>query len=109
MDVIASFGRATGDKGVLYKYQNPHLAVLVSASNELKAQAHEGSEYGRVQVIDTTTGAVVHSVRVPAIRGEIKAAMVENWLVFAWMERDGWRIGSTELYEEPSGKSKGVT
>ena len=109
MDVIASFGRAKGDKGVLYKYQNPHLSVLVTASNPAKAQAHEGDEYGRVQVIDTTHGAVVHSVKVPAIRGEIRAAMVENWLVFAWLERDGWRIGSTELYEDREGKGKGVT
>lgn len=105
MDVVASFGRATGDKGVLYKYQNPHLTIVVTASQE--SQAQEGIEYGKVQVVDTTTGAVVHGVQVPAIRGEVKAAMVENWLVYAWLERDGWRLGSTELYEEKSGK--GVT
>ena len=116
MDAIASFGRATGDKGVLYKYQNPHLSVLVTAAQRPQGmpllavgskENEDLAEYGKVQVVDTASGSVMYAVQVPAIRGEVRAAMVENWLVYAWLESDGWRVGSTELYEDRA--SKGLT
>jgi hypothetical protein len=31
--------------------------------------------------------------------------MVENWLVFAWVEAGGWRISSVELYEDRESSS----
>lgn len=113
MDSVASFGRATGGKGVLYKYLNPHLEVVVTARTterhhhyQKQQQRHdrEETEDAKVQVVDTTTGAIVYAVQVSAIRGQVRAAMVENWLVFAWLERDGWRLGSVEVYEERKGE-----
>jgi hypothetical protein len=95
---VASFGRALGDKAVLYKYLNPHLLVVSSVSPFNAA--------GHVYVIDSTTGASVHEVDIPHVVGaHVRAAMVENWLVYAWLEGPtsaspgGWRIASVELYE----------
>lgn len=103
---IASFGRALGDKSVLYKYYNPHLLVVASVS-PLSATGH-------VYVVDSTTGASVHEVSIPGVVGEhLRAAMVENWLVYAWLEAaagdnpGGWRIASVELYESGDEQSVG--
>lgn len=93
----ASFGRALGDKSVLYKYLNPHLEVVTTVS-PLK-------NIGAVYVIDTTTGATVYEAEIPYVVGNnLRAVMVENWLVYAWLENsptstEGWRLASVELYE----------
>lgn len=104
---IASFGRALGDKSVLYKYLNPHLLIVASVS-PLSATGH-------VYVVDSTTGASVHEVSIPQVVGEhLSAAMVENWLVYAWLEAPagdnpgGWRIASVELYEAPTSREESV-
>lgn len=104
---IASFGRALGDKSVLYKYYNPHLLVAATVS-PLSATGH-------IYVIDSTTGASVHEASIPGVVGSnLVAAMVENWLVYAWLEAPasgaatGWRIASVELYESPSSKEDSV-
>lgn len=100
----ASYGRALGDKSVLYKYLNPHLSVVTTLS-PLKAVGH-------IFVIDTATGAAVYLVDVPHVVGKhIHTAMVENWLVYAWLEAPdsatvgGWRLGSVELYEAQGDES----
>jgi hypothetical protein len=104
--VTASFGRALGDKSVLYKYLNPHLQVITSLS-PLKAIGH-------VMVVDSTTGATVYAAEIPHVVGDtIRAVMVENWLVFAWLERvpgatEGWRLSSVELYDNTA-KSAGAS
>jgi hypothetical protein len=97
-DNIASYGRPLGGKAVLYKYLNPHLVLLGSA--------HAEKGYGKVEVLDSTSGRVVYSAQVDGSRGGIKTAMVENWLVFAWKGEDGWRITSVELYEDAQGKGQ---
>lgn len=97
-DNIASFGRPLGNKGVLYKYLNPHLVVLASA--------HTEKGYGKVEVLDSTSGRVVYTAMVDIIGGQIKTAMVENWVVFAWKGEEGWRITSVELYEDVKGKGQ---
>lgn len=103
---VASFGRALGDKAVLYKYLNPHLLVVSTVS--------PFSGTGHIYVVDSTTGASVHDVDIPHVVGEhVRAAMVENWLVYAWLEgptsagAGGWRIASVELYERGDEKSVG--
>ncbi|KAL1408482.1 hypothetical protein Q8F55_005294 [Vanrija albida] len=102
---IASFGRALGDKSVLYKYLNPHLSVVTTLT--------EATATGHVYVIDTTTGATVHEVELANIVGEnVNAALVENWLVYTWLEGPGealggWRLGSVELYEDGIEQSAG--
>lgn len=100
----ASYGRALGDKEVLYKYLNPHLSV-VSTLTPLKSLGH-------VFVIDTASGATIYEVDIPRVVGKnVHAAMVENWLVYAWLEAPdsvsvgGWRIGSVELYESENNES----
>lgn len=102
----ASYGRALGDKSVLYKYMNPHLEVVTTVS-PLAARGH-------VYVIDSTTGSTVYEVEIPNVVGEnVHAVMVENWLVYAWSEATpeggvaGWRLGSVELYEDGDEKSAG--
>ncbi|WOO77878.1 ER membrane protein complex subunit 1 [Vanrija pseudolonga] len=102
---IASFGRALGDKSVLYKYLNPHLSVVTTLT--------PATATGHVYVIDTTTGTTVYEVELANIVGEnVNAALVENWLVYTWLEGPGealggWRLGSVELYEDGIEQSAG--
>jgi len=102
----ASYGRALGDKSVLYKYLNPHLQIVTTVS-PLKAVAH-------VIVIDSTTGGTVYEDEISHVVGnKVVAAMVENWLVYAWLESapdaiEGWRLASVELYDN-SGTSTGAS
>ncbi|BEI80692.1 hypothetical protein CcaverHIS002_0112210 [Cutaneotrichosporon cavernicola] len=96
---VASFGRALGDKAVLYKYLNPHLLIVTSVS--------PFTSTGHVYIIDSATGASVHEFDIPHVVGNhVRAAMVENWLVYAWLESatsgatsGGWRLASVEMYE----------
>lgn len=91
---IASFGRAVGDKSTLYKYLNPHLVVLTVINAQKSA--------GRVVVVDTTSGRQVYDVALGDIvtsKG-VQVAMSENWLVYSYLDKAGWRIGSVELYED---------
>ena len=92
MKAVASYGRALGDKSTLYKYLNPHLSVVTTASEAL--------------VIDTLTGGIVHQAAVSGV--QLEAAMVENWLVYSWLSPAGWRLASVELYEDPY-LGKGLT
>lgn len=97
---IASFGRVTGDKSTLYKYLNPHLHVVASIT---PAQSQ-----GRIMVIDSISGRTVYDAIVPdlVIRKGLIADMVENWLVYRWLDKSGWKLASVDLYED---KSQGVT
>ena len=91
---IASFGRAVGDKSTLYKYLNPHLVVLTIINAQKSA--------GRVVVVDSTSGRQVYDVALGDIvtsKG-VQVAMSENWLVYSYLDKAGWRIGSVELYED---------
>jgi hypothetical protein len=113
-DNIASFGRVLGDKSTLYKYLNPHLSVVttITAKEGSGSGSGLGSDSGSdatagsssVYVVDTTTGRIVYSATVGTTRA-ILAKMVENWLVFSWLEPGGWRISSVELYEDRESSS----
>jgi len=60
-----------------------------------------------LHILDGVTGFVVYRVDIPSEQGKecnVKAAMVENWLVYHyWDSGDGgapgWRIVSVEMYE----------
>lgn len=93
---VASYGRALGDKSTLYKYLNPHLTVITTTT--------PASNLGHVYVVDTTTGDRVYEVEIAEVRTDkgVKAAMVENWLVYAWLDGNGWKLGSVELFEKRS-------
>jgi len=97
---VASYGRAVGDKSTLYKYLNPHLLVATVLD------ASKGS--ARVIVLDSSTGRIVHQVVLREIVAErgVQTAMSENWLVYSYLDTQGWRLGSVELYENRrSGKA----
>ncbi|KAK4687456.1 ER membrane protein complex subunit 1, partial [Tremellales sp. Uapishka_1] len=92
-DTVAAFGRVTGDKSVIYKYLNPHLIVMTTII-PFTSVAH-------VYVVDITTGSRIYQAEIPDVVGdEVKAIMVENWLVYYWKEAKGWRLASVELYED---------
>jgi hypothetical protein len=93
-DAISSFGRVTGDKSTLYKYLNPHLHVVASISPV--------SQQGRVSVIDIISGRVIYEAVIPSlfIPKGIIADMVENWLVYRWLDQSGWKLASVDLYED---------
>lgn len=97
---ISSFGRVTGDKSTLYKYLNPHLHIVASITPSLSQ--------GRIAVIDILTGRAVYDAVVPdlIIKKGIIADMVENWLVYRWLDKSGWKLASVDLYED---REKGVT
>ncbi|EIW68579.1 hypothetical protein TREMEDRAFT_69081 [Tremella mesenterica DSM 1558] len=95
----ASFGKVTGDKKTLYKYLNPHLLTVTTRSES----------GGAVYVVDSVTGKVIYSTKVESANGHgVESVILENWLVYRWKGKDGWRIGSVELYENVT-DSKGET
>ena len=96
---VASFGRVLGDESTLYKYLNPHLSVVTTLT--------PSAGLAHVYVLDTTTGHVVYSAEIgDVVVGKgLRAVMVENWLVYSWLESGGWRIASVELFED---RSKGT-
>ncbi|KAL7421303.1 hypothetical protein Q5752_004188 [Cryptotrichosporon argae] len=88
----ASYARALGDKSTLAKYLNPHALVVTALVPGAQA---------RIVVLDSVSGRVVFDKEVVGAK-VIKAHMVENWLVWAWLDASGvagWRIGSVELFE----------
>jgi hypothetical protein len=91
---VASYGRAVGDKSTLYKYLNPHLLVA-TALDASKSTA-------KVIVLDSSTGRKIHEVVLKGVATEkgVQTAMSENWLVYSYLDSQGWRIGSVELYED---------
>ncbi|WWC67488.1 uncharacterized protein I206_101396 [Kwoniella pini CBS 10737] len=110
-DAVASFGRVLGDKSTLYKYLNPHLQAISTFIPSVKGVASSSSPSGtgKIYVIDSTNGKIVYETEIEGViaRGGIKIGMVENWLVFAWLDERGWKISSTELFEDTL--KKGVT
>jgi hypothetical protein len=91
---ISSFGRVTGDKATLYKYLNPHLYIVAAIS--------PSTQQGRISVLDVLTGRTVYEAVVPdlVIQKGIIADMVENWLVYRWLDKSGWKLASVDLYED---------
>lgn len=91
---IASYGRAIGDKSTLYKYLNPHLTVLTTSDVK--------HDQAKVIVLDTVSGHRIYEVvlRDIVLDKGVQVAMSDNWLVYSWLDKQGWRIASVELYED---------
>ena len=97
---IASFGRVLGDKSTLYKYLNPHLFAITTVADK--------ENRGGVKVVDEASGSIIYEVSIDHIdvAQGVKAHIVENWLVYHWLEpqdgagNGGWRMASVELYED---------
>ncbi|KAI9451269.1 DUF1620-domain-containing protein [Lactarius psammicola] len=98
---VASLGKVLGNRTTLYKYLNPHLFAVTTASL--------GS--CGVYVIDAAKGSIVYHVSIATGRGgegcDLHATLVENWLVYVYWEEEyqwvgqtkGRRLVSVELYE----------
>ena len=59
-------------------------------------------------IIDSISGRTVYDAVVPdlVIRKGLIADMIENWLVYRWLDKSGWKLASVDLYED---RSQGVT
>jgi len=93
---IASFGKVLGNRTTLYKYLNPRLfSVLTATPTKAKCGLY---------VLDSMKGTIVYRTEVNAsARGcEIKTALIDNWLVYHYYDdagAKGYRIVSVEFYE----------
>ncbi|KAG5636275.1 hypothetical protein H0H81_008561 [Sphagnurus paluster] len=106
---IASLGKVLGNRTTLYKYLNPRLFVLLTAPKPGGEPAQSCGLY----VVDAAKGSVVYRTGLPAVGGkgkdacDIKASLVENWLVYHYYDPEwtgagltkGWRMVTVELYE----------
>ncbi|RDB18117.1 ER membrane protein complex subunit 1 [Hypsizygus marmoreus] len=118
--VVASLGKVLGNRTTLYKYLNPRLFVLITAPRVPFGTDREGKEEKKacgIYVLDAAKGSVVYRAAVPlGVSGkvgggvgvcDVKATLVENWLVYHYYDEEyagtgqtkGWRVVSVELYE----------
>ncbi|KAF8577387.1 DUF1620-domain-containing protein [Ramaria rubella] len=98
---VAAIGKVLGDRRTLYKYLNPHLVAILTASRATPPRCS-------VYLIDGAKGTILYHASVPASDGvcRTQAAFTENWLVYHYYEAEssslgtkGYRIVSVELYE----------
>ncbi|KAF8963227.1 hypothetical protein BDZ97DRAFT_1038548 [Flammula alnicola] len=100
---VASVGKVLGNRTTLYKYLNPRLFTVLTASPTRSMCG--------IYVVDSTKGTVVYHAEVKATNKgcEIKPSLVENWLVYHYYEDEvaggtvggtkGYRMVSVEFYE----------
>ena len=105
-DPVASLGKVLGNRTTLYKYLNPNLVGVVTGPPST-ASVDEKATCG-VYLLDGAKGTIVYHAVVPSVRGrcDVKAALVENWLVYHYYDPEvgvnqakGYRVVSVELYE----------
>ncbi|KAI6105189.1 hypothetical protein EV401DRAFT_2078492 [Pisolithus croceorrhizus] len=109
-----SLGKVLGDWRRLYKYLNRHLKVVLTEVKGTVAQTGLEDSLGTMcglYVLDSVEGTVLYRVRLPAPErrcDDVRAALVDHWLVYAYFEdgtdaggdgTKGWRIVSVEMYE----------
>lgn len=77
-DPVASIGKVLGDRRVLYKYLNSNLALLVTANDV--------DETARFYVLDTISGAILHSNAYNGVdlSSPIASTMSENWFAYSF-------------------------
>ena len=97
---VASIGKVLGNRTTLYKYLNPRLFTVLTASPTRSMCG--------IYVVDSMKGTLVYHAEVrSSLRGcDIKTALTENWLVYHYYESDGtagsakgYRMVSVEFYE----------
>jgi hypothetical protein len=97
---VASIGKVLGNRTTLYKYLNPRLFTVLTASPTRSMCG--------IYVVDSMKGTLVYHAEVRStLRGcEVKTALTENWLVYHYYESDGtaggakgYRMVSVEFYE----------
>ncbi|KAI9435607.1 DUF1620-domain-containing protein [Lactarius indigo] len=107
---VASLGKVLGNRTTLYKYLNPHLIAVTTASPDTCG----------MYVMDAAKGSIVYHVSIAAKQGrcDLHATFVENWLVYVYWEEEyqwvgqtkGRRLVSVELYEgsKPDDKTRSL-
>ncbi|KAF9189248.1 hypothetical protein BGZ50_000864 [Haplosporangium sp. Z 11] len=104
-EVMASLGRVLGDRGVLYKYQNPNFATVITINKEPK---HGVAPYLTVYLVDVVKGSILYQATHENVGVEqpILATQYENSVVYTfWSEGEistsakGFQAVSLELYE----------
>ena len=96
---VASIGKVLGNRTTLYKYLNPRLFTILTASPTRSMCG--------IYIVDSMKGTVVYHAEVrSSSRGcEVKTALTENWLVYHYYESEvgdgakGYRMVSVEFYE----------
>lgn len=113
---VASLGKVLGNRTTLYKYLNPSLFILLTAPAPATPSMKKGRTCG-LYIVDGVKGTIIYEASLPALPNkkkvadkescDIKAMLVENWLVYQYYDPDwagvglskGWRLVSVELYE----------
>uniref|UniRef100_A0A2P2I5T1 ER membrane protein complex subunit 1 n=1 Tax=Hirondellea gigas TaxID=1518452 RepID=A0A2P2I5T1_9CRUS len=98
-DRLHSSGRVMADRSVLYKYNNPNLAVVL-------AQGHDNVNKNvlSVYLLDLVSGAVVDWISHRFVSGPVHVVHSENWVVYTYHNDKARRheIHSLELFEGPT-------
>ncbi|KAH7107261.1 hypothetical protein BKA62DRAFT_682862 [Auriculariales sp. MPI-PUGE-AT-0066] len=105
----SALGRVLQDKRTLYRYLNPSMFAIVSASRAGPYGAPEG-ENGlqkscAISVIDGKKGTILYRAVLPTRPGtcDVKVAFAQNWLVYHYYDSvedaKGYRYVTVELYE----------
>ena len=92
---IYANARVMSDRSVLYKYLNPHLAVLVTESR------NERKPCVSVYVLDGVSGRLVHQLHHTNARSTVPPILAENWLVYQLVNLKEKRqeLAVLEMYE----------
>lgn len=82
-DPVASVGKVLGDRRVLYKYLNPNIALLVTATTTVSS-APTTSNSATIYILDTITGSILYSTTHTSIdlTSPIASLMSENWFAY---------------------------
>ncbi|KAF8952668.1 hypothetical protein BGZ46_003410, partial [Entomortierella lignicola] len=104
-EVLASLGRVLGDRSVLYKYQNPNYATVITIN---KTPKHGIAPYLSVYLVDLVKGSILYHATHDnvGLSQPILATQYENNVVYTfWSEGEtstsakGYQAVSLELYE----------
>ncbi|KAF9920551.1 hypothetical protein FBU30_009610 [Linnemannia zychae] len=104
-EVMASLGRVLGDRGVLYKYQNPNYATVITVNKKPKDGM---APYITVYLIDVAKGSILYQATHENVGTEhrVLAVQYENNVVYTfWSEGEtstsakGFQAVALELYE----------
>ncbi|KAF8809912.1 DUF1620-domain-containing protein [Phlegmacium glaucopus] len=101
---VASIGKVLGNRTTLYKYLNPRLFTVLTASPTRSICG--------IYIVDSMKGTVVYHAEVKSSSSggcEVKTALTENWFVYHYYEGEvgdgtargakGYRMVSVEFYE----------
>lgn len=107
-DPIASLGHVLGDRRVLYKYLNPNLILVTTASDTADTLT--------VYILDSVSGKLLHSATHSHVdtSQSITSAISENWAAYSFAlapsldnPSRGYELVVVELFESPFPNDRG--